>query len=107
RPITAKCSMSVRCAVLIERLFKYPWTHPSSRTFFFCSHRAWYYIVRLQGSRPSRRSLIMDFANDWLAIFLLIALFAIVLVYVFWPSNKKRFDRAAKSILRDEDKPRH
>jgi hypothetical protein len=34
RPITAKCSMSVRCAVL---------------TFFFCSNRAWYYIVRLQG----------------------------------------------------------
>jgi cytochrome c oxidase cbb3-type subunit 4 len=48
----------------------------------------------------------MDFANDWFAIFLLIALFAIVLVYVFWPSNKKQFDRAAKSILRDEDKPR-
>ena len=46
----------------------------------------------------------MGFANDSLSIFLLIALFAIVLVYVFWPSNKKRFDRAAKSILRDEDK---
>ena len=30
----------------------------------------------------------MDFATDWLAIFVLIALFAIVLVYVFWPSNK-------------------
>ena len=48
----------------------------------------------------------MGFANDSLSIFLLIALFAIVLVYVFWPSNKKRFDRAAKSILRDENKPR-
>jgi cytochrome c oxidase cbb3-type subunit 4 len=38
-------------------------------------------------------------------LFYLIALSAAVLVYTFWPSNKKRFDRAAQSILRDEDKP--
>lgn len=38
-------------------------------------------------------------------LFYLIALSFAVLIYTFWPSNKKRFDRAAKSILRDEDKP--
>ena len=38
-------------------------------------------------------------------LFYLIALSAAVLVYTFWPSNKKRFDRAAQSILHDEDKP--
>jgi cytochrome c oxidase cbb3-type subunit 4 len=38
-------------------------------------------------------------------LFYLLALSAAVLVYVYWPSNKKRFDDAAKSILRDEDEP--
>ncbi|HET9687138.1 MAG TPA: cbb3-type cytochrome c oxidase subunit 3 [Pseudolabrys sp.] len=28
-----------------------------------------------------------------------------VVVYAFWPSNKKQFDDAAESILRDEDVP--
>jgi cytochrome c oxidase cbb3-type subunit 4 len=54
----------------------------------------------------------MDITHDvtvWFSksfgLFYLLALSAGVLVYVFWPSNKKRFDRAAKSVLRDEDKP--
>jgi cytochrome c oxidase cbb3-type subunit 4 len=38
-------------------------------------------------------------------LFYLIALSIAVLVYAFWPSNKKRFDHAAHSILTDEDKP--
>jgi cytochrome c oxidase cbb3-type subunit 4 len=38
-------------------------------------------------------------------LFYLLALSAAVLVYAFWPSNKPRFDHAAQSILRDEDKP--
>ena len=38
-------------------------------------------------------------------LFYLIALSVAVLVYVYWPSNKKRFDHAARSILVDEDKP--
>jgi cytochrome c oxidase cbb3-type subunit 4 len=38
-------------------------------------------------------------------LFYLLALSVAVLVYTFWPSNKQRFDRAADSILRDEDKP--
>jgi cytochrome c oxidase cbb3-type subunit 4 len=28
-----------------------------------------------------------------------------VLVYTFWPSNRKRFDRAKRSILDRDDKP--
>jgi cytochrome c oxidase cbb3-type subunit 4 len=38
-------------------------------------------------------------------LFYLIALSLGVLVYAFWPSNKKRFDDAAQSILDPEDKP--
>ena len=38
-------------------------------------------------------------------LFYLIAFAVAVLVYVYWPSNKKRFDHAAGSILQDEDRP--
>ncbi|CAN5406674.1 CcoQ/FixQ family Cbb3-type cytochrome c oxidase assembly chaperone [soil metagenome] len=38
-------------------------------------------------------------------LFYLIGLSIITLVYAYWPSNKKDFDRAAISILRDEDTP--
>jgi len=38
-------------------------------------------------------------------LFYLIGLSVLVLAYVFWPSNKKQFDNAAESIIRDEDKP--
>ena len=38
-------------------------------------------------------------------LFYLIALSIGVLIYAYWPSNKKRFDHAARSILSDEDKP--
>jgi cytochrome c oxidase cbb3-type subunit 4 len=38
-------------------------------------------------------------------LFYLIGLSIIVLIYAYWPSNRKSFDRAAASILRDEDKP--
>ena len=45
----------------------------------------------------------------WLAksagLFYLIGLSLIVLAYTFWPSNKKRFERAALSILDEEDRP--
>ena len=44
------------------------------------------------------------FAKSW-GLFYLIALSIAVLVYTFWPSNRKRFDRAKKSILDDDDKP--
>jgi cytochrome c oxidase cbb3-type subunit 4 len=38
-------------------------------------------------------------------LFYLIALSVIIVAYAYWPSNKKRFDEAAQSILGDEDKP--
>jgi cytochrome c oxidase cbb3-type subunit 4 len=40
-----------------------------------------------------------------LGLFYLIALSIAVVVYAYWPSNKKRFDKAAQSILGHEDKP--
>ncbi|MFA7306294.1 MAG: cbb3-type cytochrome c oxidase subunit 3 [Hyphomicrobium sp.] len=38
-------------------------------------------------------------------LFYLLGLSAIVLIYTYWPTNKKRFDEAAGSIFYDEDKP--
>lgn len=38
-------------------------------------------------------------------LFYLIALSVIVTIYACWPANKKTFDKAAKSILKDEDGP--
>jgi cytochrome c oxidase cbb3-type subunit IV len=38
-------------------------------------------------------------------LFYLLALSAAVVIYAYWPSNKKRFDQAAHSILADEDRP--
>lgn len=38
-------------------------------------------------------------------LFYLIGLAVIVVIYAYWPSNKKKFDHAAKSILRNEDRP--
>lgn len=40
-----------------------------------------------------------------IGLFYLIGLSIAVLVYVYWPSNRKRFDRAAAAILEGEDKP--
>jgi cytochrome c oxidase cbb3-type subunit IV len=36
---------------------------------------------------------------------LFVALFIVVLAYVFWPGNKKGFDEAAQLPLEDDDKP--
>jgi cytochrome c oxidase cbb3-type subunit IV len=38
-------------------------------------------------------------------LFYLMAMFAAALVYAYWPSNKPGFERAARSILEDEDEP--
>ena len=46
----------------------------------------------------------MDLANA-VALFSVIALSVGILVYVYWPSNKERFDEAGKSIFLDQDKP--
>ncbi len=38
-------------------------------------------------------------------LFYLIGLSLLVVIYAYWPSNKNQFDRAAESIIYDEDKP--
>ena len=38
-------------------------------------------------------------------LFYLMALFLAAAAYAFWPSLGERFDRAAKSVLDDEDGP--
>jgi cytochrome c oxidase cbb3-type subunit 4 len=47
---------------------------------------------------------LVGFAKSF-GLFYLIALSIGVLVYAFWPSNRKRFDHAKNAILCDEDKP--
>ncbi|AGK56707.1 cbb3-type cytochrome oxidase, subunit CcoQ [Hyphomicrobium denitrificans 1NES1] len=54
----------------------------------------------------------MGFQHDTLVwfsksfgLFYLIGLSVIVLIYAYWPSNKKQFDKAAEAIIDDEDKP--
>ena len=37
------------------------------------------------------------------ALLIFIALFIGVILYVFWPGNKKKFDEVAKLPLEDED----
>jgi cytochrome c oxidase cbb3-type subunit IV len=56
--------------------------------------------------------MTMAFDHDTLVWFsktfgliFLIAMSIGVVIYTYWPSNKKRFDHAADSILRDEDEP--
>jgi len=39
-------------------------------------------------------------------LFYLLAFSAAVVIYVYWPSNKKKFDHAGRAILEDkEDRP--
>ena len=47
---------------------------------------------------------LVGFAKSW-GLFYLIGMAIVVLIYVFWPSNKKRFRDAKKSILDEDDKP--
>lgn len=48
---------------------------------------------------------LVAFAKTF-GLFYLIAMSIAVLVYVFWPGNKKRFERAKQAPLHDgEDRP--
>ena len=47
---------------------------------------------------------LVAFSKSW-GLFYLIAFAAAVVLYVFWPSNRKRFDDAKKRILDRDDKP--
>ena len=48
-------------------------------------------------------AFLVGFSKSF-GLFYLIALSIVVLIYALWPSNKKRFDDAAKSIF-DEAGP--
>ncbi|MGR3592496.1 MAG: cbb3-type cytochrome c oxidase subunit 3 [Limimaricola soesokkakensis] len=48
--------------------------------------------------------LFVGFSKSF-GLFYLIALSVGITLYAFWPSLKGRFDKAAKSILNDEDGP--
>jgi cytochrome c oxidase cbb3-type subunit 4 len=47
---------------------------------------------------------LVFFSKSW-GLLYLIAFAVGVLIYTFWPSNKKRFDKAKKDILDKEDRP--
>jgi cytochrome c oxidase cbb3-type subunit 4 len=47
---------------------------------------------------------LVAFSKSW-GLFYLMGFFLCVIVYVMWPANRKRFDRAKKSILDRDDKP--
>ncbi|MBD8067230.1 cbb3-type cytochrome c oxidase subunit 3 [Devosia sp. PTR5] len=44
------------------------------------------------------------FSKSW-GLFYLLAMALGVLIYTFWPSNKKKFDHAKHAVLRREDEP--
>ncbi|MEO9228016.1 MAG: cbb3-type cytochrome c oxidase subunit 3 [Devosia sp.] len=44
---------------------------------------------------------LVSFSKSW-GLFYLIAIGIAVLIYTFWPSHKKRFDKAKYDILDDE-----
>jgi len=47
---------------------------------------------------------IVAFAKSY-GLFFLIGMAIIALVYALWPGNRKRFDKAARDIIEDEDEP--
>lgn len=47
---------------------------------------------------------VVAFSKSW-GLFYLIALTLGVCIYAFWPTNKKRFERAKNSILDRDDTP--
>jgi cytochrome c oxidase cbb3-type subunit 4 len=53
---------------------------------------------------PFDHETLVWFSKSY-GLFYLLALSAIIVLYAYWPSNKKSFDKAAESILESEDKP--
>ena len=48
--------------------------------------------------------MLVGFAKSY-GLFFLIAMAVGVIIYAFWPSNVKRFDKAARDIIDDKDEP--
>ena len=44
----------------------------------------------------------VQFAQTW-GVMLLLALFGVAVAYALWPSNREKFDRAARAPLNDGD----
>jgi cytochrome c oxidase cbb3-type subunit 4 len=54
---------------------------------------------------PFDHDMLVGFSKSF-GLFYLIAMSVGVLIYVYWPSNKARFDQAATDVLTDEqDRP--
>ncbi|MDE8654219.1 cbb3-type cytochrome c oxidase subunit 3 [Novosphingobium album (ex Liu et al. 2023)] len=47
---------------------------------------------------------LVAFAKSF-GLFYLLAMAAVALLYACWPGNRSRFDKAARDIIEDEDKP--
>lgn len=47
---------------------------------------------------------LVGFSKSW-GLFYLIAFSICVVIYAFWPANRKRFHDAKRSILDEDDKP--
>jgi len=47
---------------------------------------------------------VVAFSKSWGLLYLVVFSLGVV-AYTFWPSNSKRFERAKKSILEQDDKP--
>jgi cytochrome c oxidase cbb3-type subunit 4 len=47
---------------------------------------------------------IVAFAKSF-GLFYLVAMSIGVIIYAYWPSKKKQFERAAEAILESEDRP--
>ncbi|MGD9925060.1 MAG: cbb3-type cytochrome c oxidase subunit 3 [Pseudorhodoplanes sp.] len=45
---------------------------------------------------------LAEFAQTWGLVYF-VAVFLLVVVYAFWPANKKKFDKAARMPLREDD----
>jgi cytochrome c oxidase cbb3-type subunit 4 len=50
----------------------------------------------------STYSALAEFAQTW-GLLLFVVAFAVVVIYALWPANKKKFDDAARSPLREDD----
>ncbi|MGD9472530.1 MAG: cbb3-type cytochrome c oxidase subunit 3 [Novosphingobium sp.] len=47
---------------------------------------------------------LVSFSKSFGLVYLL-AMAAVALAYALWPRNRDRFDKAARDIIEDEDKP--
>lgn len=50
---------------------------------------------------PETYKNLAEFAQTWGLVYF-VAVFLIVVIYALWPSNKKKFDEAARMPLRED-----